>query len=409
MSQPLRLGLSIRTFNASSGGLQSHAAQLAKELVRRGHEVRIVTRALSRAPSYEDLFFYRDPLASGEAAGASVCVLRRSGLWRPWLWLSFKCAWRPASRRLGARLYRLAFEPETRAVLRGVDLIQQVGHGSDMIGFAAAGAARAFGVPFLVQPTVHPGQCGDSELDFLVYRQADRLLVHTDFEAQFFRQRGFTGPISVPGNAIEDRTDGDARRFRETHEIGSAPLVLYLGRKHADKGYPLVRAAFRKVREQRPDVVLVCMGPPAGAGAMEPGERSEGVLELGFGTEQEKHDVLDACAMLCVPSEGESFGLAYMEAGRYGKPVIGRRLPVLEELLGRHEAALLVGMPNGKASGIPVEVAELTEAILRLLRDAALARQLGENARRVSAEFTWPKVVTRFEAAYRETLAAFPR
>jgi len=409
MSQPLRLGLSIRTFNATSGGLQSHAAQLARELVRRGHEVRIVTRALSRAPSYEDLFFYRDPVERTEVEGVPVRVVRRSALWRPWLWLSFKCAWRPSSRSLGARMYRLAFEPGIRAALRGVDLIQHVGHGSDMIGFAAAGAARAFGVSFLAQPTVHPGQCGDSELDFLLYREADRLLVHTEFEAAFFRSRGMTLPINIPGNAVEDRADGDAQRFRERHALGAARLVLYLGRKHADKGYPLVREAFRRVRERQPGVVLVCMGPAGSARKIEEGRLSDGVLELGFGTEQEKHDALAACALMCVPSEGESFGLVYMEAGRYAKPVIGRRLPVLEELLGRHDAALLVGTANGQASGIPVEPAELAEAMLQILNEPLLARRLGENLRRVSSEFIWPKVVTRFEAAYRETLAASPR
>lgn len=404
MSRPLRLGLSIRTFNASSGGLQSHCAQLARELVRRGHEVRVITRTLTRPPGYRDLFFYRDPVGRTETDGVQVVVLRRSRLWHPWLWASFKCSWRPATRDWGARMYAMAFGGEARRALAGVDLVQQVGHGSDMIGFAAARAARGFGVPFLAQPTVHPGQCGDSELDFLLYRQADRLLVHTQFEADFFRQRGLAMPISIPGNAVEDRADGDAGRFRLQHDLGAVPVVLYLGRRDKDKGYPLVREAFREVRARHPAAVLVCMGPPALGGQVEPSRRAEGVVELGFSTEQEKHDALAACAVLCVPSEGESFGLVYMEAGRYGKPVIGRRLPVLEELLGRHEAAWLVGTPNGQASGVPVSADELADAIQRVFADPELAGRLGRNARRVSDQFTWPNVVTRFEAAYRQTL-----
>lgn len=408
MSAPLRLGFSIRTFHPASGGLQSNCDQLARRLVARGHDVRVVTRSLSRAPSYADLFFYRDPVSSAEVEGVRARVARRPACWRPWMWMSFKCAWRARSRRLGAWMYRAAFEPETRKFLAGAQLVQHVGHGSDMIGLAAAGAARRLGVPFLAQPTVHPGQCGDSELDFLVYRQAVALITHTEFEARFFRERGFAVPIHVIGCALEERVDGDGARFREQHGLGHGPLVLYLGRKHADKGYPLVRESFERVRSRRPEAMLVCAGPYDLPPGMTPGQREKGVLELGFLTEDEKHDALAACSFLCVPSEGESFGLVYMEAAAYGKASIARRLPVLEELLGRADAALLLGDPKGRASGIPVTSEDLAAAMLQLLDSPDLAVEIGARARQAATEFAWPKVVGRYETAYRETLAAMP-
>ena len=399
----MKIGLCIRTYNPCSGGLQAHAAQLCQELLARGHEVRVVTRSISKTPSYADYFLYTDPVARIAVGGSQVTVLRRPAWWRPLLWVSMKCRWRPRLARLGVAFYRRAFEPGMRAALQGVDLIHHVGQGAEMIGFAAAGAARALRIPFIAQPTVHPGQWGDSEFDFMLYRQADRLLVHTLYEADWFSQRLSRAMTAVVGNGIQDQSGGNAARFRKRHALQD-PFVLFIGRKTADKGHPLCREAYHIVRQQRPEVALVCMGPGVAKQPPEPG-----VLELGFADESEKHDALAACSLLCVPSEGESFGLVYMEAGRYGKPVIGRRLPVLEELLGSEEAGLLVGTAVGAGNQVAVEPEELANAILRVITQPELARRLGDSARRVSGRFVWSEVATRFEAAYRETLTSVRR
>ena len=56
---------------------------------------------------------------------------------------------------------------------------------------------------------------------------------------------------------------------------------------------------------------------------------------------------------------GKSFGLVYMEAGRYAKPVVARRLPVLEELLENGRAGLLIGRQNGKQNAVDLTAEEL--------------------------------------------------
>jgi glycosyltransferase involved in cell wall biosynthesis len=211
---------------------------------------------------------------------------------------------------------------------------------------------------------------------------------------------GLKAPFDVVGNGIENRSDGNAERFRSRFGI-SGPIVLFIGRKDADKGCPMVLEAFRKIHAQRPDVSLVCMGPP-GAVALEQGQA--GLLDLDFADEDLKHDALAACTCLCVPSEGESFGLVYMEAGRYAKPVIARKLPVLEELLGTGKAGLLLGLPNRSTNSCELEVKELRDGILHLLSDPTECRRLGKACRQVSDEFVWPRIVQRFEEAYSEVL-----
>jgi glycosyltransferase involved in cell wall biosynthesis len=177
---------------------------------------------------------------------------------------------------------------------------------------------------------------------------------------------------------------------------------LYIGRKAVDKGYPLVVAAFQQLRLKYPDTTLVCMGPAALGVPTEP---CPGVVELNFASEDEKHDALAACTCLCVPSEGESFGLVYMEAGRYQKPVIGRKLPVLEELLGPNRAASLLGSAEPKLNRAGLTVKELAAGIQQLLDSPELALQIGRNCLQVSERYLWPTVVEHFESAYYSALA----
>jgi glycosyltransferase involved in cell wall biosynthesis len=89
-----------------------------------------------------------------------------------------------------------------------------------------------------------------------------------------------------------------------------------------------------------------------------------------------------------------------MEAGRYGKPVIARRLPVLQELLKNGEAGLLVGKPEYETNSNKLTVNELTSAIESLLDDSSLRRALGESCKIASEAFIWDKVAVRFEDSY---------
>jgi glycosyltransferase involved in cell wall biosynthesis len=177
-------------------------------------------------------------------------------------------------------------------------------------------------------------------------------------------------------------------------------MILYIGRRDADKGNGHVTRAFRLVKQKQPDATLVCMGPAGGVEKVE----EPGILNFEFVDEQTKHDALAACDCLCVPSEGESFGLVYMEAGRYAKPVIARRLPVLEELLEGGKAGLLVGRANPIKNENILDSEELSDQILKLIQNPRLAAQIGAECRKVSGNFIWQEVVRKFEASYQRVL-----
>jgi len=401
--QPLEIGISIRLYTPNSGGLQHHAAALVRHLRGLGHKVTIVTRAVTKAPSYQDFFYFSESGSSFEAVDADLKVLRHPRLLNPLMWFVLKCAGRPNLRPLGVKIYNAIYARKIQGFLKDADIIHHIGQGSEMIGFAAAASARRLGVPFVVQPTIHPGQWGDSEIDFALYRTADKLLVHTDYEKGFFERNGMTNEIDVVGNGIDDRDDGDGEKFRSEFNV-KGPMILFVGRKDADKGYPLVLQAFARLRQKLKDVSLVCMGP--GQTAM---QGAEGVVEIGFAGEKTKHDALAACDLLCVPSEAESFGLIYMEAARYRKAILARRLPVLQELLGAENAAILAGSEDASDNRVEISADELAVELFRLLTNPDERKRIGENAFRVSRRFLWPAVVTRFEQAYENTVLTFQK
>ncbi|MDX2256944.1 MAG: glycosyltransferase family 4 protein [Pseudanabaenaceae cyanobacterium bins.39] len=395
----MRIAITIRTFYPKSGGLQAHAEKLARELISRGHQVTIFTRSISHSPSYQDYFFFSESVSETKINDLEVKVLRHPKLANILMWVISKCIHRTYLTPVAIYLINIIFTGQILKHLQGVDVIHHVGQAHELIGFAAATAAHRINIPFLIQPTLHPNQWGDSKLDIALYSWANHLLVHTKFEQQSLEKYNLKGIYHLVGNGVDDRNDGNGQNFRDKYNINSH-MVLFLGRKSIDKGYPLIKQAFKLLLKERSDVTLVCMGPSEHN--QQPEVRESGIVEIYFADEKDKHDALSACTMLCVPSEGESFGLVYMEAGRYKKPVIARNLPVLKELLGQYQAALLVGSPYGEGNQVKVTPEELRDAMNYLINNHEVRKKIGKNAYKVSENFTWSKVVSLFENAYNQ-------
>src|SRR6516225_4078407 len=392
----LKIAISIWCFRPETGGQQAHAEQLAQHLQKRGHDLVVVARAATRVHHEREYLFFNEPASDLTVKGVPVRPLTFSRFWLPILWFLGKCVVRSHLEGLAVSLYQLVSRKSARNAFAGADVIHHVGEASPLTGFAAATAAKFWRIPFVVQPTCHPYHVGDAPLDLRLLAKADRLLVHTNYEADYFRRKLFRCPIDVVGNGIEDRVDGNAERFRNRFDV-IGPFILFIGRKDRQKGYLLLLEAFKVIRRQRRDISLVCMGP---TGSPHKQPDVEGLIDLGFTSEELKHDALAACTCVCVPSDGESFGLVYMEAGRYGKPAVGRKVAVLEELLDDGVAALLLGVPDQEHNRAILSPEALAAALLKLLSDPKECDRIGENCRAVSEQFLWPHVVKRFEASY---------
>lgn len=112
-------------------------------------------------------------------------------------------------------------------------------------------------------------------------------------------------------------------------------------------------------------------------------------------------DLLARMDVFAMPSLRESFGVAAVEAGATGLPVVASRVGGVGEVVVDGETGLLV--PPGEAK-------PLAEALLRLARDPALRSRMGKAARvRVERFYEWNSNVAAMERLYRQVVATFGR
>lgn len=181
-----------------------------------------------------------------------------------------------------------------------------------------------------------------------------------------------------------------------------APLtVLCVGRLGEHKNQRMLIDAFAAARPRltRP-ARLVLVGRDEGAeAAIRRHVRALGletaVITTGELTDAEVHAWYHRADLFALLSRYEAFGLVFFEAMNAGVPVLTHRVGANAELL--REGAELIPENDVRAA---------SESLVRLLNDSAAREQLGEVARRYASAYTWPPVIDRFLALYREVLAA---
>jgi glycosyltransferase involved in cell wall biosynthesis len=196
--------------------------------------------------------------------------------------------------------------------------------------------------------------------------------------------------MAVIGDGISVAQRGDAQAFRERYGV-TGPFVLYAGRKSPSKNTPLLVSYFCRYRRRRDtSLQLVLIG---GRKVHIPPDCQDAVRDLGFVPEQDKHNAFAAATVFCQPSVHESFSIVLMEAWVQGTPaLVNARCEVTREHCEQGQGGLFF---NGYQE---------FEAILdRLIVDGVLRRKLGENGSRyVEQNFTWDKVISRFQRAVRD-------
>ena len=101
------------------------------------------------------------------------------------------------------------------------------------------------------------------------------------------------------------------------------------------------------------------------------------------------------CDILVLPSRTEGWGLSLMEAMACKKPVVASRVGGIPELVRDGTDGLLVGAGD---------VAGLSRAILRLLKDPDLCRRMGEAGRERVSEYSWDTTARIVLEEYRRIL-----
>jgi len=109
--------------------------------------------------------------------------------------------------------------------------------------------------------------------------------------------------------------------------------------------------------------------------------------------------VMQACAVYCLPSYGEPFGMSALEAMACGKPVVATDAGGLRHLVD----------DEGGRRVSPGDSAALATALRDILSVPEVRRQMGRHNRHVIEErYAWPHVIGSLEDIYREAVESTP-
>lgn len=390
-----RLGVVASNSCNTIGGLAAYQGNLLRELSTQW-PVFAAARFDRKAPpklTHAD----SEPSRLVDNGGFQTHIFGPVSAYKPLLTQAARLTARSATRRAGMQIYLRAYTPGLDAALpEALDIVHYIGVGWELLGYAALECARRRSAAFTIWPAVHPHIWGDGSLDVDLYRQADLVFAQTPFERDYLIELGLNAHrIATCGLAPACPPTGNAARFRDEHGLGHRPIVLFVGRKTRDKGYHALRQSMAAIVDHVPDCCLVAIGPDAEPPFPRVAEGN--FLDLGATDNVTKADALAACDVVCVPSRAEAFGIVYVEAWSYGKPVIGGPAPALRDLIEDGRNGLRVEQD-------PVQIAS---AVVRLLHDKSFAEAMGQSGRRLQErEYTWGAVAERHKSAFESAASA---
>jgi len=172
-------------------------------------------------------------------------------------------------------------------------------------------------------------------------------------------------------------------------------MILNVGAIQHRKNIIRLVSAFERVPPQWKLVLAGSEGYGAGEilDRIHRSPRRADIHVLGYVSGEKLRDLYSRASIFAFPSLGEGFGIPVLEAMAWGTPVVTSRTSALPEATG--DAAVLVD---------PLNEEEITAAILSLIENRDLWRELRSRGYRRAAQFGWDRAVETTAAVYRELL-----
>lgn len=174
-----------------------------------------------------------------------------------------------------------------------------------------------------------------------------------------------------------------AERFRQKYQI-DGPFLLYVGRIAHGKNVPELLEDFQQFRQHQKDPLkLVLIGKANFDLPTHPD-----IVPLGFLSEQDKFDALQAASIVVMPSLYESLSMIVLEAWLMGRPVlVNGRCAVLRNQCRRSNGGLYYTSYD-----------EFSAALQQLLSNPSLRQQLGRQGQRFAqTEYHWDTIIHRYK------------
>jgi phosphatidyl-myo-inositol dimannoside synthase len=218
---------------------------------------------------------------------------------------------------------------------------------------------------------------------------------------------GLVGQLGIPRDRLTLIPPGVELPVDASPLPAPRPTILTVSRlTDRYKGHDVLARALVEIRRAVPDVEWVVLGDGPLRAELEDLVAALGVAEatrfLGSVSDAQRDEWLRRASVFAMPSRlpgpgraGEGFGIAFLEAASYGRPVVAGNVAGALDSVADGETGLLVD---------PEDPGAVAGAIVRVLGDPALARRLGEAGERRAREFAWPVIVGRVQELLLATL-----
>jgi glycosyltransferase involved in cell wall biosynthesis len=183
-------------------------------------------------------------------------------------------------------------------------------------------------------------------------------------------------------------------------DLPPTPTIGFVGRLELVKGVLNLLDAFARVKEEIPDATLLIAGEGPARGVLEETcarlRLNGSVRLLGQVPHSKIPEVLSACSVVCLPSLGEPYGMAVLEAMAGGRAVVAPNCAGPQFLLAHESGDQLVG---------DNEAHSLAPALINLLADKDRLASIGRtNRARVESMFTLDRVLKDLESIYEDAM-----
>lgn len=215
--------------------------------------------------------------------------------------------------------------------------------------------------------------------------------------AQFYHQAKIT-PQEIPV-VLHGLTK---KAMPDDTQLSASPAsltIVAVGRLTAYKGFRYLIEAVAILKRKIPGIQLKIVGDGPQRVELESLSKelevSDNILFLGF--QRRPETFWKEAVLVVIPSLVEAFGLVFLEAMAYGKPVVAFDVPAGNEIIQNGKSGLLVETRN------PVAMAN---AIEQLILSPSLACKLGKNGREsVFTNFNFERVVCEVDYLYKSLIS----
>ncbi|MBE0415679.1 MAG: glycosyltransferase family 4 protein [Dehalococcoidia bacterium] len=215
--------------------------------------------------------------------------------------------------------------------------------------------------------------------------------------AMEFISKHFPGDYKIIPNGIDvEHFSADVptiERFRD-----GKLNILFIGRMEKRKGLRYLLGAYKKVKSELPNTRLIVVGP-GDIGRHEKLVRKanlEDVVFTGYVPNEDLPIYYHTADLFCAPATGEeSFGIILLEAMAAAKPIVASEVEGYASVMNNGAQGLLVPPQDEQA---------LATALIRLLSDKHLRQEMGARGRLKVEEYGWQNITRRVVDYYASLL-----